>query len=376
MRNCMLKLSCRANPSKETNMKQSKRCVITGASGQDSLLLSEYLISEHNYEIWAIARRAARPQSRHVLSLLEKYPDNYHLVNGDITDITSVLRILELSNPQEFYNLAAQSHVGISFKEPLSTYDITQMGAINCMEAVRSYNPFIRFYQASSSEMFGGTRATGSKDFTIGSDVGQISLALIDEDMPLHPMSPYGVAKVAAHSHARLLRDAYSMHISCGILFNHESELRKLNFVTRKVTAYVAKLACSLENGYGLKHKLQLGCLDFARDWGCAKDYVRGMYLMLQQDKPDDYVLATNVVKTGGDLLDAAFASVCIPDWKDYVELDPEFARPSDVKVLVGDYNKAFQTFGWKPTRDFKTLIGDMVTNDIAILKQHGEINE
>ncbi|MHC5056386.1 MAG: GDP-mannose 4,6-dehydratase [Planctomycetota bacterium] len=352
-------------------MSENKRAVITGASGQDALLLSEYLIEEHGYEVWAVARRVARPQSRHVNSLLERYPDNYHLINGDITDMTSILRVLELSNPQEFYNLAAQSHVGISFKEPLSTYDITQMGAINCIEAVRSYNPFIRVYQASSSEMFGGTRATESKDFTIGDDVGHLSLATIDESTPLHPMSPYGVAKTAAHSHARLCRDAYGMHISCGILFNHESELRKPNFVTRKVTAYVAKLVVD-----GGDEKLKLGCLDFARDWGCAKDYVRGMHLMLQQDEPGDYVLSTGQVYTGPDLLDAAFAAVGMRDWHDYVVLDPAFERPSDVKVLVGDASLAKEKLGWEPRRHFHQLITEMVMNDIDVYKERGAIDE
>ena len=353
---------------------EPKRAVVTGASGQDALLLSEYLMEEHGYEVWAVARRAARPQSAHVLSLLEKYPEQYNLVNGDITDITSILSVLELSNPQEFYNLAAQSHVGISFKEPLSTYDITQMGAINCMEAVRSYNPFIRFYQASSSEMFGGTKATDGVDFTIGDDVGHLSLAVIDEKTPLHPMSPYGVAKVAAHNHARILRDAYGMHISCGILFNHESELRKPNFVTRKVTAYCALLADWVRQDE-LPPKLKLGCLDFARDWGCAKDYVRGMHLMLQQEEPDDYVLATGQVYTGPDLLDAAFQSIGC-DWKDWVELDPEFERPSDVKVLVGRADKAKEVLGWEPTRHFHQLISDMVKNDISIMKLNGVIHE
>ena len=355
---------------------EQKRAIITGASGQDALLLSEYLIEEHNYEVWAMARRVARPQSRHVNSLLEKYPNNYNLVNGDITDITSILRVLELSNPHEFYNLAAQSHVGISFKEPLATYDITQMGAINCIEAVRSYNPFIKVYQASSSEMFGGTRTTGSRDFTIGDDVGHLQLATIDENTALHPMSPYGVAKTGAHNHARICRDAYGMHISCGILFNHESELRKPNFVTRKVTAYVASL---LNKGVCWKptedEKLKLGCLDFARDWGCAKDYVRGMYLMLQQDEPGDYVLATGEVKTGPDLLDAAFSHLGL-DWQDYVTLDPEFERPSDVKVLVGDASLAEEKLGWKPTRLFNQLIADMVKNDIIIYQRLGTIDE
>lgn len=355
---------------------EQKRAIITGASGQDSLLLSEYLIAEKGYEVWAIARRAARPQSRHVNSLLERFPDKYHLVSGDITDITSIMRVLDLSNPQEFYNLAAQSHVGISFKEPLSTYDITQIGAINCMEAVRSYNPFIRFYQASSSEMFGGTKSTDSVEFAIGDDVGHLTLALINENNPLHPMSPYGVAKTAAHSHARLLRDSYGMHISCGILFNHESELRKPNFVTRKVTAHVAQLHDKMMRHTNISPKLKLGCLDFARDWGCAKDYVRGMHLILQQDEPDDYVLATKTVYTGPDLLDVAFQAIGISDWSDYVELDPEFERPSDVKVLVGDYNKAKEKLGWEPKRHFHQLITDMVKNDIEIIKERGAIDE
>lgn len=354
-----------------------KRAIVTGASGQDGLLLAEYLINEHDYQVFAIARRAARPQSRYVERLRQTYPENYVLLGGDITDMVSINAALAIADPHEFYNLAAQSHVGISFKEPLSTYDITQMGAINCMEAVRNFNDEIRFYQASSSEMFGGTKATDSSEFTIGDDVGHLELATINELTPLHPMSPYGVAKTAAHNHGRILRESYDMHISCGILFNHESELRKPNFVTRKVTAYVAELYAKRRGGrLDPTNKLKLGCLDFARDWGCAKDYVRGMHMMLQQDEPGDYVLATGRVKTGPDLLDAAFGAIGIQDWSSFVELDPEFERPNDVKVLVGDNSLAKEKLGWEPTRDFETLITDMVMNDIQILKDYGVINE
>lgn len=353
---------------------ERKRAIITGASGQDALLLSEYLIGEHDYEVWAMARRVARPQSQHVNALIEKYPEQYHLIGGDITDIVSIKDALRQARPHEFYNLAAQSHVGISFKEPLATYAITQMGAINCMEAVRDFDRTIRFYQASSSEMFGGTKATDSQEFTVGSDeLKTMDLAVINEDTPLIPMSPYGVAKAAAHNHARILRESYGMHISCGILFNHESELRKLNFVTRKVTAYVAKLCFDTDNGAREVERLKLGCLDFARDWGCAKDYVRGMHLMLQHWEGDDYVLATNRVHTGEDLLKAAFGKI---DWQEYVEFDPEFARPNDVKVLIGNASKAEEVLGWKPERSFEKLIDDMVSNDIKTLQTEGVILE
>jgi GDPmannose 4,6-dehydratase len=355
-----------------------KKALITGASGQDSILLSEHLLGL-GYSVWALERRTARPSSRYVTKLLETYPNRYHLINGDITDMSSIIEAIKISKPDEFYNLAAQSHVGLSFKEPISTSQITGLGVLNCLEAIRKTKSDIRFYQASSSEMFGGTKSSvDPNQFLSSEEIGNISfentLLVINEDTPLEPRSPYACAKVFGHNITKNYREAYSIHASCGILFNHESELRKLTFVTRKVTTYVAKLI--VQGNEWNQPKLKLGTLDFARDWGCAKDYVRGMHLMLQQDKPDDYILATGKVFTGKNLLDAAFAATPHLDWKDFLEIDEEFKRPSDVKVLIGDARKANFILDWKPTRTFERLISDMVLNDVSILKQFGDINE
>lgn len=352
----------------------TKTAIITGASGQDAILLSQHLLGQ-GYTVHALQRRAARPDSRYVLELLKN--PNYHLIQGDITDFSSLAFALQATKPDEFYNLAAQSHVGISFQEPISTVNITGLGVLNCLEAIRKIKPDTRFYQASSSEMFGGTKKEcDASAFISGPDVSKYHLSIIDENTPFEPRSPYACAKLLGHTLTKNYREAYKMHASCGILFNHESEVRKTSFVTRKVTAYVAELDTLLTSGRRQNlPKLKLGCLDFARDWGCAKDYVRAMHAMLQQDKADDYVIATGEVKTGLQLLELAFAEIK-EDWKDWVELDPNFARPTDVKVLVGNAHKAQMCLGWKPTRNFNTLITDMIKNDIKIYNEYGVINE
>lgn len=344
------------------------KAIITGASGQDSVLLSQYLLGL-GYKVWAIERRAARPSSRHVNELLTKHPDRYSLLNGDITDMTSIIDAIKVVQPDEFYNLAAQSHVGLSFKEPVSTSNITGLGVLNCLEAIRKTKPDTKFYQASSSEMFGGTKTNKNK-FIMPDQMNDLQLLVIDEDTPLEPRSPYACAKVFGHNITRNYREAYNLHASCGILFNHESELRKLSFVTRKVTAYVASVVTGRST-----EKLKLGTLDFARDWGCAKDYVRGMHLMLQQEKPDDYVLATGKAYTGKQLLETAFGAFKL-NWQDYITLDEQFSRPSDVKVLVGDATKAKEILNWTPERTFEKLILDMTKNDIELINRYGEINE
>lgn len=349
----------------------NNKAIVTGASGQDAILLSNLLLSK-GWEVFAMQRRSARPESRYVLNLLNN--KNYHLIQGDITDMSSLIHAINLVKPDHFYNLAAQSHVGISFEEPISTANITGLGVLNCLEAIRKTKPDTRFYQASSSEMFGGTKteADASK-FISGPDIEKYKLSIIDENTPFEPRSPYACAKVFGHSITKNYREAYNMHASCGILFNHESEVRKKSFVTRKVTAYVAELS------YAAKHssfpKLKLGCLDFARDWGCAKDYVNAMYSMLMAEKPDDYVIATGKVFTGEQLLETAFSHI-EADWKKHIEIDKQFARPTDVKVLVGNANKAKEKLGWEPTRNFKQLIIDMVENDKHIFLRNGIINE
>lgn len=352
----------------------NKTALITGASGQDALLLSQYLLNI-GYNVYAMARRVARPDSRFVTKLLEN--PNYKLVQGDITDFSTIVDALQKIKPDEFYNLAAQSHVGISFQEPISTVQITGVGVLNCLEAIRKIKPDTRFYQASSSEMFGGTKTNVcAADFLSGDDIGKYSLAIINENTPFEPRSPYACAKVLGHSLTKNYREAYGLHASCGILFNHESEFRKPSFVTRKVTAYVAELDSLLTSGRRNNiPKLKLGCLDFARDRGCAGDFTKAMHLMLQQNKGDDYVVATGKVHTGKELLEVAFSQIN-EDWSDWVELDRNFSRPTDVKVLVGNASKAERVLGWKPQRDFKKLILDMLDNDKMIYKEFGVINE
>jgi len=350
-----------------------KVAIITGASGQDSLTLSRYLINSHNYTVYATTRRSARPQSSHVLKLLNDFPNKYKLINADITDMSSVIEAINIAKPDEFYNLGAQSHVGLSFKEPISTAQITGLGVLNCLEAIRKTNPLIRFYQASSSEMFGGTKGIDRKKYDYDSidselikngdflDSKSLSegflIAEIDESTPFSPRSPYACAKVFGHTLTTNYREAYNMHASCGILFNHEGIYRKPDFVTRKVTIAATKILLKQQE------KLKLGTLDFARDWGCADDYVVAMHAMLQQNKADDYVVATGKIHTGIELLNEAFGAYGL-NWKDYVELDKEFTRPSDVKVLIGDASKAKQKLNWEHKTTFKELISRMLNHD------------
>jgi len=360
----------------------NKIALITGASGQDSLTLARYLIASHNYKVFATTRRSARPQSLHVTKLLSDYPDNYQLINADITDISSIIEAIKITNPDEFYNLAAQSHVGLSFKEPISTAQITGLGVMNCLEAIRKTNPKIRFYQASSSEMFGGTKGVirnEFKDHNTNINQGEVflssknldryTISKIDENTPFTPRSPYACAKVFGHTITTNYREAYGIHASCGILFNHEGIYRKPEFVTRKITVAASKIALKMQN------KLKLGTLDFARDWGCANDYVIAMHKMLQQESPDDYIIATGEIHTGLELLQIAFEYYGLY-WVDYVELDKEFTRPSDVRVLVGDASKAQEKLQWKHNTSFKDMILTMLNNDYQILSKYGEVQE
>lgn len=342
------------------------RALISGASGQDSILLSQFLLSK-GYEVFVTSRRAARPQSIHVKELAEN--SKYKIIQGDITDLSSIVNAIEIAQPDEFYNLAAQSHVGESFKIPLSTFDITGKGVANCLEAVRITKPNIRFYQASSSEQFGGTKSTDNRWIDSGNLKNGIPYVVLNEETPFRPKSPYACAKTFAHNITANYREAYGLHASCGILFNHESIYRKLEFVTRKVTAAVAEIH------YGLRDRLELGTLNFARDWGWANDYVKAMWSMLQQPQPDDYVIATGKAYTGQELLEAAFG-VYNMDWREYTHLNEEFSRPSDVRVLIGDASKAYSKLGFEPTITFQEMIRRMVVNDSSIIDNEGNINE
>jgi GDPmannose 4,6-dehydratase len=323
-------------------MTQQKRALITGITGQDGMYLAELLL-EKGYQVYGLIRGQNNPKR----AIVEKEIPKVELIEGDLTDMGSLVNALELSQPDEVYNLAAISFVAFSFKQPEATGNISGLGALRLLEAIRLLDGSkgkIRFYQASTSELFGKVRETPQTELT-----------------PFHPRSPYGVAKAYAHHMTVNYRESYGMHASCGILFNHESPRRGYEFVTRKVTSSVARIKL------GLQKDLALGNLDSKRDWGFAGDYVKGMWLMLQQDEPDDYVLATGSTHSIGELLDRSFAEVGIKDWKPYVKQDPRFMRPAEVDLLLGDPGKAQRKLGWKPEVEFPELIAMMVKNDLEI---------
>jgi len=319
-------------------MAASKCAIITGATGQDASYLADILLKK-NYKVVGISRRRSTEGDWRIKHLYN-HP-NYFYEQGDITDSGSITRIVREQQPDEFYNLAAQSHVGISFKEPYHTGLVTGLGVTVCLEALRNEKPDTRFYQASSSEMFGKVRETPQTETT-----------------SFYPRSPYGVAKVYGHGISVNYRDSYDMFCANGILFNHESPRRGLEFVTRKITSAVANIT------HRMQKELRLGNLDSKRDWGHAKDYMEAAWLMLQQDKPDDFVIATGKTHSIRDLLDVAFGHVNL-DWKDYVVQDPKFMRPSEVDLLLGDSSKAREILGWKPKYDFESLIKEMVDEDL-----------
>lgn len=349
-----------------------KVAVILGVNGQDGSYLAEFLL-EKGYTVIGIYRRSSTNTHTNVEHLKE-HPA-FQLECGDITDYSSVFSIINLYEPDEVYNLAAQSHVAVSFEQPLYTWQVTACGALNVLDVLHKlqtpeYRP--RFYQASSSEMFGDRY-----DF-IGDHRFQ------DEDTAMNPRSPYGIAKLAAHNATKVYRESYNMYACSGILMNHESERRGENFVTRKITRYVAQLAHHRNGLHGLEHNLmeypslKLGNLDATRDWGHAKDYVRAMWLMLQQDGPDDYLIATGVAHSIKDFLDLAFARIGMKDWHQYVEVDPRFYRPCEVPYLCGKADKAKAKLGWEPEITFKQLVGAMVQSDYdkSYLGGDGKVHE
>lgn len=318
---------------------QEKVAIVTGANGQDGSYLSEVLL-EKGYRVVGISRRRAVGGLDNIEHLLDN--PNFLLEKGDVTDSGSLLSIVDKYQPDEFYNLAAQSFVGLSWKEPYHTSMVTALGVTNCLEAIRHAKPDTRFYQASSSEMFGKVRETPQRETT-----------------PFHPRSPYGVAKVYGYWITRNYRESYGMFATNGILFNHESPRRGLEFVTRKITDAAARIA--VEGG----GRLGLGNLDPRRDWGHARDYMEAAWLMLQQDSPDDFVIATGKTHSIRELLDVAFGHFGL-DWKEYVYTNPEFVRPAEVDLLLGDPTKAKETLGWNPKYTFKTLIEEMAESDYA----------
>ena len=321
-----------------------KSALITGITGQDGAYLAKFLLDK-GYKVYGLlARRATATTWRLAeLNILEKI----ELLEGDLTDVTSLIRAIEIAEPDEFYNLGAQSFVGTSWKQPQLTAQSTGMGALNCLEAIRIINPKIKFYQASTSEMFGGM-----PEYPIQS-----------ETTPFHPRSPYGVAKLFAHWMTINYRESYDIFGCCGILFNHESPLRGIEFVTRKVTDAVARIKLGVQND------LHLGNIDAKRDWGFAGDYVEAMWLMLQQDKADTYVVATGKTTTVRDMCKIAFEHVGL-DYEKYVVIDPAFYRPAEVDLLLGNPQKAREKLGWEAKTSLKELINMMVDADICRVKR------
>lgn len=316
------------------------KAFITGVTGQDGSYLAEFLLSK-GYEVVGMVRRTSTINFHRIEHIQEKMT----LVNGDLLDQVSLYHILEEHRPDEVYNLAAQSFVQTSWNQPVFTGEATALGVTRILDAIRMVNPKIRFYQASSSEMFGKVREVPQRETT-----------------PFYPRSPYGVAKVYGHWITINYRESYNLHATSGILFNHESPRRGLEFVTRKITHHVAKIKL------GLANELRLGSLDSRRDWGFAGDYVQAMWLMLQKEIPDDYVIATGETHSVEQFLQEAFGYVNL-DWHDYVVQDPRYMRPAEVDLLVGDPSKAGHDLGWEPTVSFRQLVRIMVDADISLLQ-------
>jgi len=316
----------------------SKSALITGITGQDGAYLARLLLGKDYRVHGLLARRSTDTLWRlRELGLTERV----ELIDGDLTDLTSILRALETSQPDEVYNLGAQSFVATSWRQPMLTANVTGIGALQILEAIRDFSPKSRFYQASTSEMFGLIQAEQQ-----------------DEKTPFYPRSPYGVAKLFAHWSTINYRESFGLHASSGILFNHESPLRGIEFVTRKVTDAVARIKL------GKAKELRLGNIDAKRDWGFAGDYVEAMWLMLQQDKPDDYVIATGRTTTVRDMCRIAFSHVGL-DYQKYVAVDPQFLRPAEVDVLLGNPRKARERLGWAAKTSLEELIAMMVEADL-----------
>jgi GDPmannose 4,6-dehydratase len=321
-----------------------KKALISGISGQDGSYLAELLISM-GYEVHGIIRRASVSNTCRIDHLL--HPDEMHgeslqLHFGDVTDSSRLVDLIDQIEPNEVYNLAAQSHVQISFHEPIHTSEVVAVGALKMLEAIRFIGAgHIRFYQAATSEVY-----------------GNVNISPQDEKTPFHPDSPYACGKVFAFHQVRLYREAYGLHASNGILFNHESPRRGDNFVTRKITRALARIVA------GRQDKLLLGNLDARRDWGHAKDYVEAMWKMLQQESSDDYVIATGKSQSVRDFLDTSFGLLGL-NWSDHVDIDPKLLRPIDVSEFVGDSRKAHQAFGWEPKISFQDLVREMVMTDL-----------
>ena len=335
-----------------------KKALITGITGQDGAYLSKLLI-EKGYEVYGAYRRSSEINFNRIRFL--GIEDKIKYVPMELLEFTNIYTTIEKIQPEEIYNLGAQSSVPASFEEPVFTAEVTGIGVLRILEAVRAINPKIKVYQASSSEMFGKVRER-----------------LQREETPFHPRSPYAVAKVFAHCAAVNYRESYGLFVCCGILFNHESPLRGSEFVTRKITQSIARFKLGLQN------EIKLGNLNSSRDWGYAPEYVEAMWMMLQQPEPDDYVIATGETHSVREFAELAFAKIGVDlewagqglgerginktDGATVVEVDPQFFRPADADYLVGDYSKAKEKLGWSPKTSFKTLVGIMVEHDLSFI--------
>ena len=317
-----------------------KTAFIIGINGMDGSHLADLLLTR-GYKVYGMERRSSNVNDVNTKHLKDKIT----ILNGDMTDQNSLLRCLKECNPDEVYNLAAQSFVGESWNTPEHTSEVTGLGVLRMLEAIREYNPKIKFYQASNSEMLGRMVENPAKEST-----------------PFYPRSPYGVSKLYGHWITKNYRESYDMFACSGILFNHESERRGIEFVTRKISDGVARIKL------GLADNITLGNLDAKRDWGYAPDYVEAMWMMLQQDNPEDYVIATGETHSIRDFLTEAFNHVGITDWEPYIKQDPRFMRPAEVDVLRGDYTKAKKEMEWIPQTNFSELVKKMVNNDLKLL--------
>jgi len=318
-----------------------KRALITGITGQDGSYLAELLL-EKGYEVFGMVRRSSMEN----FDRIKHIKDRINIRQADLLDQYSIIRLIDEAKPDEVYNLAAMSFVPTSWNQPVLTAEFTGIGVTRVLEAIRVVNPKIKFYQASSSEMFGKVKEIPQKETT-----------------PFHPRSPYGVAKVYGHYITVNYRESYDIFGVSGILFNHESPRRGIEFVTRKVTYNAAKIKL------GLSKELRMGNLDSKRDWGFAGDYVKAMWMMLQQEKPDDYLVATGETHSVKELVEVAFSYLDM-DYRDFVKIDESFKRPADVDLLIGDYSKAKEKLGWKPEVNFEDLVKMMVKSDIEAVKK------
>jgi len=320
----------------------AKSALITGITGQDGSYLADLLV-EHGYDVHGMVRRASTEKFERI----EHLRNRITLHQGDLLDQRSLVDTLRAAEPDEIYNLAAMSFVAVSWTQPTLTAEFTGVGVTKMLEAMREVCPEARFYQASSSEMFGKVREVPQTEIT-----------------PFYPRSPYGVAKAYGHFITVNYRESYNLHASCGILFNHESPRRGLEFVTRKITWHAAAIK------HGLTDHISLGNLDAERDWGYAKDYVEAMWLMLQRDAADDYVVATNTTHSVRECVQVAFDEAGVSDWERYVRIDPSLMRPAEVDHLIGDYSKAERNLGWSPRTSFEELIRLMTRADLEGLSR------